>query len=135
MTPHFILFVSDSDASRRFYSLVLSADPILDELGMTEFRLGEGAILGLMPEDGISRLLGTSIRHPSAARQAPRSELYLLVDDAGAFHARAISAGANEVSPLTLRDWGHIAAYSLDPDGHLLAFASLADKESSTSGS
>ena len=38
--------------------------------------------------------------------------------------ARAIEFGAREVSPLALRDWGHSVAYSLDPDGHVLAFAS-----------
>jgi catechol 2,3-dioxygenase-like lactoylglutathione lyase family enzyme len=128
MTSHFILFVSDQDASRRFYSAALAAESTLDVPGMTEFRLGQDAILGLMPEDGIIRLLGTAIGHPSAARSSPRSELYLLVDDPAAFHARAISAGAREVSPLTLRDWGHVAAYSLDPDGHLLAFAGVAGK-------
>jgi hypothetical protein len=28
------------------------------------------------------------------------------------------------ISALVLRNWGHLAAYSLDPDGHVLAFAS-----------
>ena len=28
-----------------------------------------------------------------------------------------------ELDPLRARDWGHLAAYSLDPDGHVLAFA------------
>ena len=123
MTPHFILFVSDPDASRRFYSLVLAAEPILDDPGMTEFRLGQEAVLGLMPEDGICRLLGQSITHPALARGVPRSELYLVVEDAREFHARALAAGAREISPLTARDWDHEVAYSLDPDGHLLAFA------------
>jgi hypothetical protein len=76
-----------------------------------------------MPEDGIARLLGASIDHPSSARKAPRSELYLMVDDAGAFHSRAIALGARELNPLTLRNWGHMVAYSLDLDGHVLAFA------------
>lgn len=131
MTPHLILFVSDPNASRRFYSSVLAAEPILNEPGMTEFRLGRQAILGLMPQDGIARLLGESMGQPDSAGRAPRSELYLLVDDAGPFHARAIRAGAREVSSLTLRNWGHMAAYCLDPDGHLLAFANPADKEPS----
>ena len=29
------------------------------------------------------------------------------------------------IRPLAARDWGHTAAYSLDADGHVLAFASL----------
>lgn len=34
-----------------------------------------------------------------------------------------IAAGATELSPLSMRDWGDLAAYSLDPDGHVVAFA------------
>ena len=31
--------------------------------------------------------------------------------------------GAIELSPLTRRPWGDDAAYCLDPDGHVVAFA------------
>lgn len=55
----------------------------------------------------------------------PLLELYLVVKDAAVYHARALAAGARKLSPLTLRDWGHLAAYSLDPDGHVLAIAFL----------
>jgi catechol 2,3-dioxygenase-like lactoylglutathione lyase family enzyme len=126
---HFIPFVTSQEASTTFYSSVLEEAPVLNVAGMTEFRLAQGTILGLMPEDGIARLLGGSIRHPSMARKTPRSELYLMVEDAGAFHSRAIAAGARELSPLALRDWGHTVAYSLDPDGHLLAFANLVGRD------
>jgi uncharacterized glyoxalase superfamily protein PhnB len=91
---------------------------------MTEFTLGPSTVLGLMPEAGIVRLLGSAIAHPSSARGIPRSELYLVVPYAETFHTRAISAGGRELSPLELRDWGHWVAYSMDPDGHILAFAS-----------
>lgn len=96
----------------------------MDVPGMTEFSLGDGSILGLMPEDGIVRLLGSAIRNPSSAAGIPRSELYLIVEDPAMFHARAVEAGAREISALKPRDWGHLVAYSLDPDGHVLAFAS-----------
>ncbi|PJB30817.1 MAG: glyoxalase, partial [Deltaproteobacteria bacterium CG_4_9_14_3_um_filter_65_9] len=43
--------------------------------------------------------------------------------DPGASHRRALDNGARELSPLALRDWGHEAAYCLDLDGHVLAFA------------
>lgn len=80
---------------------------------MTEFPVGGTAILGLMPEEGIVRLLGSSIMHPSSAHGIPRCELYLVVEKAAEFHKRAIAAGARELSPLALRDWGimsHIAS-------------------------
>ena len=126
MKTHFILYVSDQKRSTSFYSSVLGEAPSLNVPGMTEFRLSDSAVLGLMPEAGIVSLLGDAIIPPSSALGAPRSELYLVVEDAAEFHARAIASGAREVSPLSLRDWGHSVAYSLDPDGHVLAFASSA---------
>ena len=92
--------------------------------GMTEFALPGGASLGLMPEEGIRRLLGGVLPDPAEANGIPRAELYLTVDDDPAtWHARALEAGATELSPLAARAWGDHAAYSLDPDGHVLVFA------------
>lgn len=127
MKAHFILYVTDQQRSTAFYSFVLGEAPVLNVPGMTEFRLEDSAVLGLMPETGIVDLLGATIVHPSSAHGAPRSELYLVVENAAAFHARAIAAGGRELSCLSLRDWGHFVAYSVDPDGHVLAFASLAN--------
>lgn len=127
MTTHFILYVADQPASRRFYEQVLAQAPRLDVPGMTEFELPGGAVLGLMPDAGIKALLGAALPDPAAGRGVPRAELYLLVDDPAAAHARALAAGARELSPLLPRNWGHVAAYSFDPDGHVLAFASSAD--------
>ncbi|MBL0173955.1 MAG: hypothetical protein IPP94_01615 [Ignavibacteria bacterium] len=59
------------------------------------------------------------------AHGVPRAEVYLLTDDPKTLHARALAAGARELSPLQSRDWGHAVAYSLDPDGHVLAFAKV----------
>jgi uncharacterized glyoxalase superfamily protein PhnB len=77
-----------------------------------------------MPAAGIRRLLRTNWPDP-APGQAPRAELYLRRADAAAAHARALAAGATELSPFTDRDWGERVAYALDPDGHVLAFAEL----------
>jgi catechol 2,3-dioxygenase-like lactoylglutathione lyase family enzyme len=120
---HFILYVRDARASVAFYSAVLAIAPRLDVPGMAEFELTSGAVLGLMPEAGIVRLLGQGLPAPEAARGVPRAELYLLVDEPAACHARALAAGAKELSALEPRAWGHDAAYSLDPDAHVLAFA------------
>jgi catechol 2,3-dioxygenase-like lactoylglutathione lyase family enzyme len=120
---HFILYVADQARSARFYARVLDCAPRLDVPGMTEFDLPGGAVLGLMPEAGIKRLLGETLPDPARASGIPRAELYLLVDDPAAVHRRALDAGATELSPLLARDWGHRVAYALDPDGHVLAFA------------
>jgi len=116
----FIVYVQDQAASAAFYAQVLGIAPRLDVPGMTEFDLGAGALLGLMPLTGITRLLDVPVR------SAPyRAEIYLLVDDPAAYHKRALQAGARELSPLAARDWGHMAAYSLDPDGYVIVFASV----------
>jgi catechol 2,3-dioxygenase-like lactoylglutathione lyase family enzyme len=123
MTAHFILYVQDQAAATRFYSAVLGMAPTLDVPGMTEFRLSDGAVLGLMPVAGIRRLLGEALPDPAGARGVPRAELYLLVQDPAACHRRALENGARELSALAPRDWGHEAAYSLDRDGLVLVFA------------
>ena len=123
MKAHFILYVEDQKRSMKFYRAVLGAEPILDVPGMTEFRLSDDAVLGLMPEQGIKRLLGDSLPDPAPARGIPRSEIYLVVDDARVYHDCAKENGAAELSSVQKRDWGHQVGYVLDPDGHVLAFA------------
>jgi uncharacterized protein len=119
----FILYVEDQARSRSFYGEVLRMAPRLDVPGMTEFQLTGGAVLGVMPVSAIRQLLGERLPDPAVATGIPRAELYLLVEDPEAHHARALAAGALELSPLQARSWGHSAAYSLDLDGHVLAFA------------
>lgn len=121
--PLFVLYVADQARSAAFYRAVLQREPILDVPGMTQFALGEGALLGLMPATGIERLL------PIQTGTLPRAELYLVVPDAMAAHERALRAGARELSPLSPRNWGDLAAYSQDPDGHVLALAQGADQD------
>ena len=124
---HFILYVADQRSATAFYTAVLAREPRLDVPGMTEFDLGSGAVLGLMPEAGIRRLLGERLPDPVAARGIPRAELYLLVDDPDSHMQRALAAGATELSALGPRDWGHIAGYCLDLDSHVIAFAREGD--------
>lgn len=120
---HFILYVEDQSRSAKFYARVLGCEPSLNVPGMTEFTLSETCVLGLMPEAGIKRLLGDSLPDPARASGIPRSEIYLRVENAPAFHRRALEAGAAELSGLADRDWGDRVSYCLDLDGHVLAFA------------
>lgn len=123
LKAHFILFVTDQERSKTFYEGVLNMKPRLHVNGMTEFELSEGTILGLMPEAGIKKLLGDKISHPADAKGIPRAEVYLLVKSPAEYLTRAKDAGAMELSPLEKRNWGHVAGYCSDPDGHVLAFA------------
>ena len=118
----FILYVRDQAAAASFYRAALAVTPTLDVPGMTELPLPGGAALGLMPEAGIARLLDGAI-DPAAHAGAPRAELYLRVPDADAAHARALAAGARELSAPAPRGWGERVGYCQDPDGHVLAFA------------
>ena len=93
---HFILYVADQTAAAAFWTSVLDREPSHDSPGMTEFTLNAGAVLGLMPESGITALLGPGLPDPGRARGIPRSEVYLVVDD---------------------------AAYCVDPNAHVVAFA------------
>jgi uncharacterized glyoxalase superfamily protein PhnB len=120
---HLILYVQDQTRSAEFYSRVFDCAPTLNVPGMTEFPLSESCVLGLMPEAGIKRLLGDLLPDPARGSGIPRAEIYLRVTDPLAYHRRALEAGAAELSPLADRDWGDRVAYSLDPDGHVLAFA------------
>ncbi len=120
---HTILYVSDQARSTAFYSKVLAQESDLYVPGMTEFNLSPNHVLGLMPEDGIKRLLGETLPDPSRATAIPRAEIYLVVDDPQTYFDRALEAGAKSLSQLSDRDWGHQVAYCLDPDSHVLAFA------------
>jgi hypothetical protein len=123
MNAHFILYVAEQTKATHFYTTVLAIAPRLNVPGMTEFDLSGGAVLGLMPEAGIRKLLGPSLPNPSDAHGTPRAELYLLVDDPASYLKRALAAGAQQLSPLLPRNWGDVAAYCLDLDSHVLAFA------------
>jgi len=128
METEFILYVANQEASRAFYETVLDQRPSLHVQGMTEFTLGPGLKLGLMPEDGIAKILAGKTPHPNTANGVPRCELYLKYGKVNEFYARALQAGATLISAPAARDWGHQVAYVADPDGHILAFAGALEK-------
>jgi len=118
-----ILYVANQERSRKFYETVLEKQPVLDVPGMSEFRLSEGMLLGLMPETGIAEIISPPMPHPATGTGIPRCELYLIVENPEDSLRRATDAGAELISAAALRDWGDIVAYCTDPDGHIIAFA------------
>lgn len=128
MLAHIILYVKDQVASSNFYRYVLDLEPVLDVPGMTEFKLSDTCVLGLMPEIGIKKLLGEKLPDPNEAQGIPRAEVYLVVDSAAQYYERALQKNASALSALSLRDWGDQVAYCLDLDAHVLAFAQRAEK-------
>lgn len=118
---HLILYVQDQEASRAFFESVLAVTPTLHVPGMTEFTVSSTTVIGLMPDRNIERLL--SLAEGSVAATGLRGELYLIVADPAEYHRRALAAGARELSPLAQRNWGDLAAYCVEPNGYVLAFA------------
>jgi hypothetical protein len=119
----FVFYVKDQELSKVFYEELLGYKPVLDVSGMTEFELMDHVILGLMPEEGIMRVLDNKIPNPAAANGIPRSELYLLVDEPEEYYYRLVAAGGTGISKTELRNWGDNVAYGSDLDGNVLAFA------------
>lgn len=126
MTPQleFILYVSNQEKSRNFYQILLQQKPSLDVSGMTEFTLNDFVKIGLMPNDGIAKIITPKLPHPTSGIGIPRCEMYLQVDNIESIFEEAKQAGATEISPITLRDWGDYVGYISDFDGHVIALAS-----------
>ena len=120
----FILYVSNQEKSRDFYQILLQQKPSLDVSGMTEFTLNDFVKIGLMPNEGIAKIITPKLPHPTSGIGIPRCELYLQVDNIESIFEEAKQAGAIEISPITLRDWGDYVGYISDFDGHVIALAS-----------
>ena len=119
----FILYVKSQEVSSRFYRNILQKEPVLNVPGMTEFELSENCKLGLMPNDGIAKILTSEIPHPDKGQGIPRCELYLKVENLQQVFENALKHGAQLISPIMNRDWGDQVCYVADPDGHIVAFA------------
>lgn len=120
----FILYISNQEKSRDFYQILLQQNPSLDVPGMTEFTLNDFVKIGLMPNDGIAKIITPKLPHPTSGIGIPRCELYLQVDNIESIFEEAKQAGAKEISPIALRDWGDYVGYLTDFDGHIIALAS-----------
>ena len=119
----FIIYVNDQKLSRNFYSKVFDSEPILDVQGMTEFKINDFTKLGIMPEQGIAKILNDKTPNPSSGNGIPRCEIYLYVEDPDLYIKRAMESSAKLVSELSERNWGDKVGYVSDLDGHILAFA------------
>jgi len=118
-----ILFVEDQQVSAAFYQKLLNKNPSLNVPGMTEFQLSDTCKLGLMPNDGIAKIITPKTKHPSTANGIPRCELYFSVNNPDDFYDYALQQMIPVISPPENRDWGHRVVYLQDPDGHMIAFA------------
>jgi uncharacterized glyoxalase superfamily protein PhnB len=119
----FILYVSNQEKSRVFYERLLNIKPSLNVPGMTEFKLLENVKLGLMPENGIAKIISEKLPHPKNGNGIPRCEIYLKVKSPIDYLKRGIELGGKEISKFQNRDWGDKVGYISDLDGNIIAFA------------
>lgn len=118
-----ILYVSDQQESAAFYQKIFRKSPDLDVPGMTEFLLAPNFKLGLMPNNGIAKILADKMPDPNLGNGIPRCELYFHVENIQLEFDNAIEIGAKLISPIQDRDWGDRVCYFSDLDGHVIAFA------------
>lgn len=118
-----ILYVNDQQASADFYSKLFRQNPDLNVPGMTEFKLAENSKLGLMPNNGIAKILSDKTPHPDQGNGIPRCELYFYVENIELEFDNATKIGAKLISKIKDRDWGDRVCYFSDIDGHIIAFA------------
>ena len=118
-----IIYVSNQEISKKFYSEILGSNPVLDVPGMTEFFLNDKVKLGIMPEDGIAKIICPVLPNPKTANGIPRCEIYLKVNNPSIYMRKALNMGGKKISDLLKRDWGDEVAYVSDLDGNVIAFA------------
>ena len=119
-----IFYVNDQQKSAEFYQNIFRQNPDLNVPGMTEFTLNNFTKIGLMPNDGIAKIVAPTLPHPELGNGIPRCELYLTITDLEDNFERILKAGAKLISPISARDWGDNVGYIADFDGHVIALAS-----------
>ena len=120
---YIIIYVDDLDKTKMFYEILFGIKPIIDEPGMCELELPNNTTLGIMPNSSFEKLFGEDYIFNEKKKSTPKFELYFQVDDPEAFHKKAKQLGALELRKFEKMDWGDRVAYSINHDGHILAFA------------
>jgi len=105
------IHASRIDAARAFYESVLGIPADDTVPSRIYFHCGDVilAVLDRRPEHGVPFHLTPD-------------NLYFATGELDAVHARAVGAGARDVSAVVERPWGERSFYCLDPDGNRLCF-------------
>jgi len=118
-----IIFVENQKKSRDFYKEVLDMEPFMDVPGITEFKLADNMLLGIMPSEGLKNMMDLkAIKHWEEG-STPKCQIYLPVDEPDEYYKRAIKAGGKGIMEGKPTPWGGYICYCMDLDGNLLAFA------------
>ncbi|MCA9519351.1 MAG: hypothetical protein KC609_00190 [Myxococcales bacterium] len=121
-----ILAVDDLEQAAAFYEPLLEWRRDVDVAVYREYRSADGFRLGLYQRDGFAR--NTTRRpEPLVAPAISATELYFFDGDPAAACEKALSLGAELLSPLAERPWGDRAVYVRAPEGTVLVFAAKRD--------
>jgi predicted enzyme related to lactoylglutathione lyase len=102
---------SQIERSRAFYESVFALGA--DETVPTRLYFHCGDVIVALIDWGIES---------SGPFQPTPDNLYFATDELDAVYARAVAAGARQVSPIEERPWGERSFYCLDLDGNRLCF-------------
>ena len=121
-----ILYVADVAASLDFYERALGQRRrFVHESGQyAELDTGETALALAAHELAAANLPGVYSEDPVGTR--PVFEVCFVTDDVQGAFDRAITEGAESVTPPHTKPWGQDVAYIRDPDGNLVELASPA---------
>mgnify|MGYP000968261235 CR=1 FL=1 len=106
-----------------FYQNIFRKTADLNIPGMTEFKLSKNCKLGLIPNDGIAKIIADKLPHPKEGNGIPRCELYFYVKNIQSEYDNTTKSGAKLISSTEDRDWGDQVCYFEDLDRHIIAFA------------
>jgi lactoylglutathione lyase len=112
-----ILFVSDIEASVRFYRDVLGMPLRFANETYAEFAT-EGAKFALYARDALPELIG--VHAPAGPAPWPQGEVAFFVEDPDGDHERLRRAGVTILAPPTDRPWGERTLHIADPDGNVV---------------
>lgn len=116
-----IVYVPDVAASLAFFEAAFGLQRrFLHESGTYgELDTGPTALAFASHALGASNLPGGYVE-ASASKQPLGMEIGLVTDDVAEAHARALAAGAREVSAPASKPWGQVVSYLRAPDGTLV---------------
>lgn len=120
-----IVYVPDVAASLSFFEQAFGLTrKFLHESGTYgELDTGETTLSFAAHALGDLNFAGGHV-HADRSAQPLGFELALVTDDVGAAHARALQAGAKEMSPPQNKPWGQTVSYVRCPDGILVELCS-----------
>lgn len=123
LKSRYILYVENQAKSTGLYSQLLGFEPALNVPGMTEFKLSDTAILGLMPKKGIAKLLDNKYSVLESKEDLISTEIYFEVESLDPYYQKVKNLGMKIISEIKVQDWGHKTFYTKDEDGNVIAFA------------